>query len=116
MGRFRALVAKPYQDAAFTEQLKQVKSLLTNPAVETLSAGADAVYRAPMTHQGQTLVVVIKCFGRQSLLKDRYDHANASKAERSILEADYLRDHSAGTHVPVAVLDHLQDKRLVERY
>src|SRR5690625_5789757 len=42
LGRFRALVAKPYQDAAFMEQLKQVKALLTNPAVETLSAGADA--------------------------------------------------------------------------
>lgn len=116
LGRFRALVAKPYQDAAFMEQLTQVKALLTNPAVETLSAGADAVYRVPMTHQGQTLDVAIKCFGRQSLLKDRYDHANASKAERSFLAADYLRAHGVGTPEPIAFLDHWQGKRLLESY
>src|SRR5690625_7459850 len=98
------------------EQLKQVKALLTNPAVETLSAGADAVYLVPMTHQGQTLDVAIKCFGRQSLLKDRYEQANASKAERSFLAADYLLAHGVGTPEPIAFLDHWQGKQLSQSY
>src|SRR5690625_7726104 len=59
LGRFRALGAKPYEDAAFMKQLKQVKALLTNPAVETLSAGAAAVYWGLMTHQGQTHAVAM---------------------------------------------------------
>ena len=116
LGRFKALVAKPYQDAAFIQQLTQVDALLTNPATEKISAGADAVYRVRMTHQGQTLDVAIKSFGRQSRLKDWYDHARASKAERSFLAADYLAAHGIGTPQPIAFLDRWQGKRLVESY
>src|SRR5690625_7731671 len=63
LGRFRDLVAKPYQDAAFMEELKQVKALLTNPAVETLSAGAVAVYRVPVTPQGHHQEQRLKRYG-----------------------------------------------------
>jgi hypothetical protein len=117
LGRFRALVAEPYQQyPEFLQQLMQVETLLARPDTEQISAGADAVYRVRLELGGETLELALKRFARQSLLKDWYDHANASKAERSFLAADYLLAHGVMTPQPVAFLDHWQGKRLLESY
>ncbi|MDQ2075504.1 lipopolysaccharide kinase InaA family protein [Marinimicrobium sp. ABcell2] len=116
LGRFRAMVAQPYQQPEFLQQLEQVEALLAGPEVEKISEGADAVYRVRLNYQGQTLDVAVKRFARQSLLKDWYDHAITSKAERSFVAADYLLAHGVATPQPVAFLDCWQGKRLVESY
>ena len=66
---------------------------------------------------GQPLPVLVKSFGRQSLLKDWLDlRFRKSKAQRSFEAASLLSSRSVATPMPIAYIEGRQDNRLTESY
>lgn len=116
LARGTAMVPEAYRHPDFLKQLQQLSDLLSSPAAARISAGADQVFRLPMTLGEQSLDVAVKRFKRQGFLKDRADLFQGSKAERSYRNAVYLRTKRIGTPEPLACFDVWQGKRLEQSY
>jgi tRNA A-37 threonylcarbamoyl transferase component Bud32 len=116
LGVYQGSLAPEFDDELLRAQLVHITALLKTNNVTKLSDGADYVVKLPLqTAQGE-ISVALKVFKRQSWLKDRFDRANKSKAERSYIAARYLQDHNIGTPAPIAWLDRWENNRLIESY
>jgi tRNA A-37 threonylcarbamoyl transferase component Bud32 len=116
IGIYQGNIAAEFYDDILSSQLVQISSLLNKPNVERLSNGPDYVVKLSLQSSRGEIIVALKIFKRQSWLKDRFDHRNKSKAERSYNAACYLQTHSIGTPAPIAWLDRWENNRLIESY
>ncbi|MCK5528880.1 MAG: hypothetical protein KAI74_04295, partial [Kiritimatiellae bacterium] len=115
VGKYRAVIATPYIDM-LTEHLPKIKDLISADDAEVLAAGRNSNVRIKLSVQGQELDLVVKSFGRESVLKNLVDHSRGSKAHRTWLVARHLQKHGVGTPEPVAFMEQWQGKRLAESY
>ncbi len=93
-----------------------VRQALDTPT-EVLQDGRNLTVRARLTvPDGSAQDVVIKRFGRQSLLKDAVDRHFGSKAARAFRAALYLANRGLGTPLPMAAVERWERTRLQEAY
>jgi tRNA A-37 threonylcarbamoyl transferase component Bud32 len=116
IGSYCGLITKPFHTADVISQLTHINTLLKSNKAETLSHGADKVIKVPLTFGSEEIIVTIKVFKRQGILKDWHDHKHKSKAERSFRAAVHLQKNDIGTPAPIAWLEQWQGKRLLESY
>lgn len=115
-GVWQGAIAAQFDNEALHQQLQHLPQLLAGEGVERLSKGADYVVKLPLSLAGETRLVTVKIFKRQSALKDRYDYRHGSKAARSWRAAMHLQHHGIGTPAPIAYLERWENRRLLESY
>lgn len=116
IGKYQGLIADAFYSDALMNQLANIQNLLAGDQVETLSQGADKVFKLPLNLGAGEILITVKVFKRQALFKDWYDRKHKSKAERSYRAALHLQAHGIGTPAPIAWLEQWQGKRLLESY
>lgn len=116
IGPYQGNIAPEFDNDTLRTNLACITNFLKSPKAVRLSNGVDYVVRVPINTLNGEIVVALKVFKRQSLLKDRFDQKNKSKAERSFNAAAYLKAHEIGTPAPVAWLDRWENNRLIESY
>lgn len=85
-------------------------------AGEELRAGRDQVVHLSLPGGNGELDVVVKTFGRRSVIRDWSDRRKGSRARRSWDTARVLVDRGVHTAAPVACLERWRGRRLVESY
>ncbi len=115
IGGYKGLIAAERDTPAFREWLKHLPREVASNG-RTLSAGRDRVavvdYEAGETDES----LAVKQFSGQSMIKDRIDAKQGSKALRSFNAGQYLRSAGVGTPEPVACIDRWEKGRLLESY
>ena len=105
LGDFRALVSSTWDAPGLRRALAELPARLAGGDVRVLQAGRHVTFRLALEADGRVLDLVVKRFGRQSLIKEAWDGLRGSKALRTFLAADYMRRHAIGTVPPVACLE-----------
>lgn len=113
LGRYRALVAPA--GAGLDEALIDLDALLARNG-EVLQAGRHITRRLRVGTTGASYDLVVKTFGRQSIIKDAFDRLFGSKALRTFLAASFMRDRGIGTVPPIACLEEWRGPRLVSSH
>jgi tRNA A-37 threonylcarbamoyl transferase component Bud32 len=115
-GTLRGEIAADCNDPAFVDWLASLPSLIRTPGLGVLGTGRNrhVVLEAPLP--GGPHAVVVKSFGRLSLLKDLRDQRRGSKARRTWIAARHLRSMNVGTPAPIGYVERWQRGRLVESY
>ena len=108
--------APAFNQPCIIRQLSDIPALIESCSPEQLSHGADYVIKTPLQTETGEIIVAIKIFKKQNLLKDRYDKQNGSKAERSYRAACYLQKNTIGTPAPIAWREYWKNGRLLESY
>ena len=115
-GSLQGEIASDCNHPQFIDWLATLPALLKTPGLGILGTGRNrhVVLLAPL--HGGPQKVVVKAFGRLSLLKDLRDRRRGSKARRTWLAARHLRSMHVGTPAPVGYVERWQRARLVESY
>lgn len=116
IGPYRGLV---YDAARYPEMagvLAGLAARLESGPCDLLQGGRHQTFRLALACGGETLDIVVKRFGRQSAVKDRWAEARGTKASRTYFTAAFLAGHGIGTTLPVAFLERWERHRLVESH
>ncbi|OZY84484.1 hypothetical protein CBP51_14875 [Cellvibrio mixtus] len=113
---FTGLISNRFNQHVVIDQLAALKDLCCSEKAVKLSNGGDYVVKYPLIADQGEIAVAIKVFKPQSWWKDKYDHKNKSKAERSFHAACFLQDNGINTPVPIAWLERWDGTRLMESY
>ena len=115
-GTLRGEIAAECNDPGFVDWLASLPSLIRTQGLGVLGTGRNrhVVLQAPLP--GGPHPVVVKSFGRLSLLKDLRDRRRGSKARRTWIAARHLRSMNVGTPAPIGYVERWQRGRLVESY
>ena len=116
IGPYRGQVFDAERDGRLVDALAGLGTRLSAGPCELLQGGRHQTFRLALSRGDGTLDVVVKRFGRQSALKDRWDAANGSKAARTFRAAAFLTRYGVGTTLPLAVLERWEGRRLTESY
>jgi tRNA A-37 threonylcarbamoyl transferase component Bud32 len=116
IGSYRGLLTEKFHTPEVINQLTAIDVLLKSGHAELISNGADKVVKVPLAFGGKEIIVTVKIFKRQNVLKDWHDYKHKSKAERSFRAAIHLQQHDIGTPAPIAWLEKWSGKRLLESY
>lgn len=103
-------------DLATPAFLAWLEDFRTSPALETVRAARNNLYRLRGDVDGRALDLGVKSFGREARLKQWLDRRRGSKAERSWRIASRLASAGVGTPDPVGFLERWEGSRLVESY
>ena len=98
------------------DTIRELREKIFSKESQVLSEGRHRVVAIDLEHDGQSLPVVVKVFGKQGGWKDRYDRSRGTKAARSYRAARFLQKHDVGTPEPIAYIDRWEGSRLVESY
>ena len=99
------------------EWLERIPALINGPDAVVLSEGRNRNIKLDTTCNGQNISVVVKAFGRPSLVKNAIDrNFRGSKAMRTWMAAVHLSESGVGTPAPIAFLERWAERRLVESY
>lgn len=117
VGPYRCWVNPPFASPALEADLAQLSVRLASPAVRVLQEGRHRTVRLPLGPADAPLDAVVKAFGRQSPLMDRFARAGrGTKAMRTCMAAVHLAEHGIDTPPPIACLERWEGSRLVESY
>ena len=116
IGPYRGQVFDAARHPRLAAALTTLGTRLAEDPGALLQGGRHQTFRLALSCGDETLDVVVKRFGRQSALKDRWDAIHGSKAERTFRAAAFLTQHGVGTTYPLAVLERWQGRRLAESY
>lgn len=116
IGPYRGQVFDAARHPRLAAALASLGTRLADDPGELLQGGRHQTFRLALSCGDETLDVVVKRFGRQSALKDRWDAIHGSKALRTFRAAAFLTQHSVGTTYPLAVLERWEGRRLAESY
>ncbi|MDD5705467.1 MAG: lipopolysaccharide kinase InaA family protein, partial [Kiritimatiellae bacterium] len=116
LGPYRGAIAATVRCAALERELAGLSRLSAGARSDVLHAGRHLTTRLSLSAPEGALEVAVKCFGRQSLFKDRWDARYGSQAARAFAAACYLAERGIGTPQPVACLERWAGSRLLECY
>lgn len=117
IGAFKGKVADGFRSTDLVEWLERVSALIYSEDAEVLTDGRNRNVRLNADCKGDSLSVVVKAFGKPSLLKNAIDRCGrGSKALRTWLAAVHLDESGVGTPAPVAFMERWVENRLVESY
>ena len=116
IGPYRGQVFDAARHPRLAAALTTLGTRLAEDPGALLQGGRHQTFRLALSCGDGMLDVVVKRFGRQSALKDRWDAIHGSKAERTFRAAAFLTQHGVGTTYPLAVLERWQGRRLAESY
>ena len=115
-GALRGELAADCDSPRFNAWLATLPSLLRTQGLRVLGTGRNRhlVLNAPLPDGERE--VVVKSFGRLSLIKDLRDRRRGSKARRTWLAARHLLEMRVGTPLPVGYVERWAGSRLLESY
>lgn len=116
VGPYTGQIAADYRDPEIISQFEKMPDLLAGPSISLLSTGRNAICKVTLSLRGNPLVLVIKRFGRENLLKNLVDRKRGSKARRTWLAARRLKERGVGTPTPVGFLEKWEGSCLLESY
>ena len=96
--------------------LAWLEGFRTSPAIETVRAARNTLYRLRGDIDGHAVDLGVKAFGREARLKQWLDRRRGSKAERSWRIASRLAAAGVGTPEPAGFLERWEGSRLAESY
>jgi len=113
---FEGEILANFHELADQSVLSQLAQRVLSEEAKLLAQGRHRVVVLPFLREGKKVSVAVKCFGKQSVLKDRFDRKRGSKAKRSFEAARRLSERGVGTPDPIAYVDRWEGSRLVESY
>jgi hypothetical protein len=116
IGPYRGRVSKTLRSSDLLLALVRIPALINSDSAKVLTEGRNRNIKIDLVLGRKTLPVVVKEFGRPSLLKNAIARRGGSKARRTWLAAQHLSQAGVGTPPPVAFLEHWVEDRLVESY
>jgi len=117
IGAFRGRVAADYRAVDILEWLERIPALINSAEATVLSEGRNRNIKLDAVCNGTNICVVVKAFGRPSLVKNAVDRRfRGSKARRTWLAAVHLAQAGVGTPDPIAFLERWVEHRLIESY
>ena len=115
-GPYQAWISPEFDEPGVRDFLAGLMDHLRSPEAVILSSGRHRTVRLALPTTRGPVLVAVKAFGRQALLKDWRDRRRGTKAQRSFLAAGRLRERGVGTPAPMACLERWQGGRLLESY
>ena len=103
-------------DLATPAFLAWLEGFRSSPALETVRAARNTLFRLRGSVDGRALDLGVKAFGREARLKQWLDRRRGSKAERSWRIASRLAAAGVGTPTPAGFLERWEGSRLIESY
>jgi len=116
IGPYRGRVSGALRSPDLLLALLRIPALINAEGAEVLAAGRNRNIKIDLVCKRQTLCVVVKAFGKPSLLSNAIDRRRGSKARRTWMAATALAEAGVGTPTPVAFLERWAEDRLVESY
>jgi len=117
IGAFVGQVANEFRSPDMMEWLERVPALVNSADAVVLTDGRNRNIRLEADCHGKVISVVVKAFGKPSLLKNSVDRSGrGSKARRTWTASVHLNESGVGTPAPVAFLERWVENRLVESY
>ncbi|HOW96519.1 MAG TPA: lipopolysaccharide kinase InaA family protein [Kiritimatiellia bacterium] len=113
--RYSGHLDPDFWEPGLPEKMESLPALLAEG--ETVQVGGRSrVVRLVLFRKRRPVEAAVKSFGRASLLKNLSDRLLGTKARRSWLAAEHLRERGVGTPPPVGYLDRWRGLRLLESY
>lgn len=113
--RYAGHLDPDFWEPGLPEKMESLPALLAQG--ETVQVGGRSrVVRLVLFRKRRPVEVAVKSFGRAPLLKNLADRLLGTKARRSWLAAERLKEKGVGTPPPVGYLDRWRGLRLLESY
>lgn len=116
IGPCRGVIRPELDSPALRGELARLTCRIERPDAIRLQEGRHLTVRLRLGPASAPLDVVVKRFGRQSLLKDRWDWRRGTRAWRAYAAALHLESRGVKTPSPVACLEHWRGRRLVTSF
>lgn len=115
-GPYSGALAPQFLSEEFVAALAELPALLASPLARVVADGRNRHVCIDMPVNGTTRTIIVKAFGRLSLVRDLRDRRRGSRARRTWLAATHLERLGVGTPQPVGYVERWDGWRLRESY